>query len=89
VLVDATKTHIISFGANRFPNGVKSLSERLTNEHKRDYLEHAERGRQTSFLVHDIASFGWVVNPTSKLPVILINSSIYLYRIHSNQGINN
>jgi dCMP deaminase len=34
---------IIGEGANRFPDGVQCLPERLLPENKRDYLEHAER----------------------------------------------
>jgi dCMP deaminase len=43
VIVDANTNEIISFGANRFPEGVKNLPERLHPDHKRNYLEHAER----------------------------------------------
>lgn len=43
VIVDSNTHEIISYGANRFPDGVNNLSERLHPDHKRDYLEHAER----------------------------------------------
>jgi dCMP deaminase len=43
IIVDSNNFEIISYGANRFPNGVSNLPERLHREHKRDYLEHAER----------------------------------------------
>jgi dCMP deaminase len=43
VIVNPNTLEIISYGANRFPDGVKNLPERLQPENKRDYLEHAER----------------------------------------------
>jgi dCMP deaminase len=43
VIVKPDTGEIISYGANRFPVGVKHLQERLLPEYKRDYLEHAER----------------------------------------------
>jgi len=43
VIVNPGTREIISYGANRFPAGVKHLQERLLPDHKRDYLEHAER----------------------------------------------
>jgi len=43
VIVDSITLEIISYGANRFPEGVKKLSERLHPDVKKDYLEHAER----------------------------------------------
>jgi dCMP deaminase len=43
IIVDSHNFEIISYGANRLPNGVNNLPERLHREHKRDYLEHAER----------------------------------------------
>jgi dCMP deaminase len=43
IIVDPTTLEIISYGANRFPEGVKNLPERLQPEIKKDYLEHAER----------------------------------------------
>jgi dCMP deaminase len=43
VIVDSATQEVISMGANRFPVGVKPLPERLQPEHKKSYLEHAER----------------------------------------------
>jgi dCMP deaminase len=43
VIVAPQTNEIIGYGANRFPNGVTNSPERLSPEHKRDYLEHAER----------------------------------------------
>jgi dCMP deaminase len=43
IIVDPRTAEIISYGANRFPAGVKPLQERLLPERKREYLEHAER----------------------------------------------
>lgn len=43
IIVDPETNDIISYGANRFPNGVVQLEERLRPEVKRSYLEHAER----------------------------------------------
>ena len=43
MIVDSHTLEVISYGANRFPEGVKNLPERLLPENKRNYLEHAER----------------------------------------------
>jgi len=43
VLVYPETGEIIGYGANRFPKGVSQLPERLHPDHKRSYLEHAER----------------------------------------------
>jgi len=43
VIVNPNTSEIISYGANRFPDGIKNLPERLLPENKKNYLEHAER----------------------------------------------
>jgi dCMP deaminase len=43
VILNPQTLEDISYGANRFPDGVHPSQERLQPEHKRDYLEHAER----------------------------------------------
>ncbi|HVY54068.1 MAG TPA: deaminase [Gammaproteobacteria bacterium] len=43
VIVNPESMEIIGKGANRFPNGVKELPERLEPAYKKSYLEHAER----------------------------------------------
>ncbi|HSW71514.1 MAG TPA: deaminase [Gammaproteobacteria bacterium] len=43
VIVDSSTCEVLSYGANRFPQGVQPLPERLEPDVKRDYLEHAER----------------------------------------------
>ncbi len=43
LIVNPETKEIISQGANRFPDGVRALPERLHPDQKRSYLEHAER----------------------------------------------
>ncbi|SRR5579883_974889 len=43
LLIRPDTMKILSLGANRFPDGIKHLPERLLPECKREYLEHAER----------------------------------------------
>ena len=61
VLVHPDTLAIISYGANRFPAGVKPLAERLQPHIKRDYLEHAERDAIFSAIKNGKATQGTIL----------------------------